>query len=182
MECLHIVPEISNDKFRDIRYNNNILKLKGDEHLMEVFGWVLWIAAMVLFGIIEASTVNMVSVWFVGGSLAALIVQLLGGGFWLQLGVFLAVSAGLLACLRPFVKRFVSPKRTATNADMAIGREAYLTETVDNLRETGALKLDGKEWTVRSASGDILPKGTLVKIVNLQGVKLYVEQVHTPVS
>lgn len=146
---------------------------------MAQYGWLLWIAAMVFFGILEAVTVNMVSVWFVGGSLAALIVQLLGGNHWLQLAAFLLVSAVLLAALRPFVKRFVSPKKIATNADMAIGREAYLTETVDNIRGTGALKLDGKEWSVRSAKDEVLEAGTLVKIVHMQGVKLYVEPAHT---
>ena len=136
---------------------------------MEQYGWLLWIAAMVLFGILEAATVNMVSVWFVGGSLAALVVQLLGGNHWLQLAAFLVVSGILLAALRPFVRKFVSPNRIATNADMAIGREAYLTETVDNLRGTGALKLDGKEWTVRSTEAIILEKGTLVAVYDLDG-------------
>lgn len=145
-------------------------------------GWIFWIAAMIFFGMAEAATVNLVSVWFLGGSLAALIVQLLGGSFGLQLGVFLLVSVLLLAGLRPFVRRYVTPRKTATNADMAIHQEAYLTETVDNLRETGALKLDGKEWTVRSSTGAILPAGTLVRIVSIQGVKLYVEPVHEAVS
>lgn len=145
---------------------------------MEYYGWLIWIALMVVFAILEAATVNMVSVWFVGGSLAALIAQLLGGGVWLQIAVFLVVSGGLLACLRPFVQKYVVPKRTATNADMVLGRTAYITEAVDNLRGTGALKLDGKEWTVRSATDSILPEGTLVKIVKLEGVKLYVEPVH----
>ena len=81
--------------------------------------------------------------------------------------------------LRPFVRKFVTPVKTATNADMAIGRSAYLTETVDNLRGTGALKLDGKEWTVRSMDQTVLPAGTLVKIVKLEGVKLYVTPVQT---
>ena len=62
---------------------------------------------------------------------------------------------------------------------MAIGREAYLSETVDNLRGTGALKLDGKEWSVRSVDGAVLEAGTLVRIVNMQGVKLYVEPART---
>ena len=141
------------------------------------YGWLFWVAAMVLFGIMEAATVNLVSVWFVGGALAALVVQLLGGGVWFQIIVFLLVAGGLLACLRPFVRKFVNPVHTATNADAAIGRQAYLTETVDNLRETGALKLDGKEWTVRSEHNEILPAGTLVRIVRMQGVKLYVEPV-----
>lgn len=137
--------------------------------------WIFWVAVMVVFAIVEVATVNMVSLWFVGGAAAALIAQLLGGGILAQVIVFFAVSIALLACLRPFARKYVTPNKTATNADMAIGRQAYLTETVDNLRGTGALKLDGKEWTVRSASGDILPEGTLVTIVKLEGVKLYVE-------
>ena len=149
---------------------------------MEYYGWLIWIALMVVFAILEAATVNMVSLWFVGGSLAALVVQLLGGGIWVQIAVFLVVSCLLLACLRPFVQKYVAPKRTATNADMVLGRTAYITEAVDNIRGTGALKLDGKEWTVRSTTDLILPEGTLVKIVKLEGVKLYVEPVHAVVG
>ena len=142
---------------------------------MEQYTWLFWIGAIVLFGIIEAATVNMVSIWFVGGSLVALICDLLGAGVWLQIAAFLVTAGILLAALRPFVRKFVSPRKTATNADMAIGRSAYLTETVDNLRGTGTLKLDGKEWTARSLSGDILHQGTLVTVVKMEGVKLYVE-------
>lgn len=146
---------------------------------MEQYGWLLWIGLMVLFAAIEAATVNMVSIWFVGGSLIALIAQLLGASWWVQIALFLTTAAVLLACLRPFVRRFVTPGKTATNADMVLKREAYLSETVDNLRGTGALKLDGKEWTVRSMDGSVLPEGTLVKVVKLEGVKLFVEPAQT---
>ena len=146
---------------------------------MDQYSWVLWIAAIVIFGIAEAATVNMISIWFVGGSLAALIADLLGANAWVQIAVFLVVSIALLVTLMPYVRRHVFSKKVATNADMAIGREAYLTQTVENIRGTGALKLDGKEWTVRSASGAVLEKDTLVKIVKMEGVKLYVEPAHT---
>lgn len=146
---------------------------------MEQYGWIVWAAAMVIFAIAEAATANLVSVWFVGGSLAALITELLGGNLWVQLAVFLVASGVLLALLRPFARKFVTPRRTATNADMALGKEAYVTETVDNLNETGAVKLDGKVWTARSVSGDILPAGTLIRVVKLEGVKLYVEPART---
>lgn len=137
--------------------------------------WFVWVGVMIAFGILELATVNMVSLWFVGGAAAALIAQLLGGNVWVQIIVFFVVSIILLACLRPFTKKYVTPNKTATNADMALGQQAYLTETVDNLRGTGSLKLDGKEWSVRSANGDVLPEGTLVTVVKLEGVKLYVE-------
>lgn len=141
---------------------------------MELMSYI-WIGAIIAFALLEVATVNMVSLWFIGGAVAALITQLLGGALWVQIAVFFAVSIALLACLRPFVRKFVTPRKTATNADMALGRQAYLSQTVDNLRGTGALKLDGKEWSARSANGDILPEGTLVTIVKLEGVKLYVE-------
>lgn len=137
--------------------------------------WFVWVGVMIAFGILEVATVNMVSLWFVGGAAAALIAQLLGGNVWVQIIVFFVVSIILLACLRPFTKKYVTPNKTATNADMALGQQAYLTETVDNLRGTGSLKLDGKEWSVRSANGEVLPEGTLVTVVKLEGVKLYVE-------
>ena len=60
---------------------------------------------------------------------------------------------------------------------MVLGREAFVLETVDNLHGTGALKLDGKVWTARSATDAVLPEGMLVKVVKLEGVKLYVEPV-----
>ncbi len=141
---------------------------------MEIMLFV-WVAAMIAFGILEVATVNMVSVWFIGGAAAALGALLLGGGIWVQVIVFFAVSILLLACLRPFTRKYVTPNKTATNADKALGQQAYLTETVDNLRGTGALKLDGKEWSVRSVSGEVLPEGTLVTVVKLEGVKLCVE-------
>lgn len=144
---------------------------------MHGYGWAIWLIALVVFGIAEAATVSMVSLWFMGGALAAMIAQFLGAGPWVQITVFIVVSVILLACLRPFVRRFVSPKRTATNIDAVLGREAIITEAVDDLRAVGTLKLDGKEWTARSAAGEPLPVGTVVKIVKIEGVKLYVEPV-----
>lgn len=142
---------------------------------MGPYFWTVWLILTVVFAVAEAATVGLVSIWFMGGSLAAMLVSLLGGSLLGQMAAFLLISVGLLACLRPFVRKFVTPNKTATNADLALGREAYLTETVDNLRGTGALKLDGKEWTVRSVDGTVLPQGTLVKVVKMEGVKLLVE-------
>jgi membrane protein implicated in regulation of membrane protease activity len=146
---------------------------------MEQYDWILWVGLMVVFGILELSTVNLVSIWFVAGSLVAMAAALLGTSIWVQIVLCLITAGILLAFLQPFVRKFVTPKKTATNADMVLGREAYLTEAVDNIRGTGSLKLDGKEWTVRSMDQTVLPAGTLVKIVKLEGVKLYVTPVQT---
>jgi len=149
---------------------------------MEVNLWFLWLLAAVMLGILEIMTQNLVTVWFIGGCLGAIVADLIGWNVWIQFLVFFVISAILLAAIRPFVKKYVTPKLTPTNIDSVIGKEAYLTEDVHNIRGTGALRLEGKEWTVRSATGEPLKEGTLVKIVALDGVKVLVEAVSETVE
>ena len=90
---------------------------------------LMWLVALILFGIAEAATVGLVSIWFAVGTIPALIVSALGGPVWLQVLLFLAVSILMLAMLRPFVRRISAP-RARTNADRHIGQTAIVTETV----------------------------------------------------
>ena len=139
---------------------------------------VLWFILAVIFLFVEGSTVMLVSVWFAVGSLVAMLTALLGGPFWLQLILFLGVSAGLLALLRPLVRRYIKPGITATNVDSLIGSQGYVTETVDNIAATGQVKLGAMPWTARSTDGSPIEKGTLIRVDRIEGVKAYV----TPVS
>lgn len=143
-----------------------------------MFAVFLWLTLLILFLVVEGSTVTLVSIWFSAGSLVAMIVALLGGPFWLQLILFLGVSAGLLALLRPMVRKYIKPKVTATNVDSLIGSQGYVTETVDNIAATGQVKLGAMPWTARSTDGSPIEKGTLIRVDRIEGVKAYV----TPVS
>lgn len=134
----------------------------------------LWLVIMVLFLVVEAATVGLVCIWFAVGALAALIVALLGAGIWLQIVIFIAVSALALYFTRPLVKKYVNSKVEPTNADMVIGKECRVTETVDNIAGTGAVYVDGKTWTARSESDEVIPEGTLVTAKSINGVKLIV--------
>ncbi len=138
---------------------------------------IFWLSLMVFFLIAEASTVSMTSLWFAAGSLAALLASLLGGPIWLQIVLFLAVSAVLLACLRPLVRKHFTPKLTRTNVESLLGAEGYVLSDVDNLSATGKVKLGAMEWTARSTSGAAIPAGTLVKVDKVEGVKAYVSPV-----
>ncbi len=138
---------------------------------------VLWLAALVIFAVAEAITVALVSVWFCGGALAALIVAALGGPVWLQIVLFLAVSGVLLALVAPWARKTSRVNPTATNADRHIGATALVTEDIDNLQETGAVKLEGVVWTARSESGDPIPAGTTITVKRLTGAKVWVEPV-----
>ena len=143
---------------------------------------VIWLVLMVVFLAAEAATVSMVSLWFAAGSLVALAVSLLGGPIWLQVVLFLAVSAGLLACLRPLVRSKFIPKLARTNVDSMLGSEGYVTADIDNMSATGKVKLGAMEWTAPSTSGKVIPAGTLVKVDKIEGVKAFVSPAEIKVT
>ena len=142
---------------------------------MDVMSW-LWLGAAVLFGVVEALTAGLVSIWFVAGAAAALIGALLGAGTGVQVALFLAVSAAALAATRSLVRRFTKDGTVATNADRALGETAKVTEAIDNAASTGAVYVDGKTWTARSADGSVIPEGAVVEILRMEGVKLFVKK------
>ena len=143
---------------------------------MDLMSWV-WLVAAVLFGIVEALTAGLVSIWFVAGAAAALIGALLGAGTPIQAALFLAVSAAALAATRPLVRRFAKDGTVATNADRVLGQTGKVTEDIDNVSSTGAVYVDGKTWTARSADGSVIPAGAAVQVLRMEGVKLFVEKI-----
>ena len=141
---------------------------------------ILWLGLMVLFLVIEAATVTMVSLWFAGGALAALAISAMDGSFLLQIIAFALVSTALLALLRPMARKHFTPKLTKTNVDSVIGMEGYVTADIDNMAATGKCKLGAMEWTARSVSGEKISTGTLVKVEKIEGVKAFVTPVEVP--
>lgn len=135
--------------------------------------WI-WFILMIVFLIMEANTVSLVSIWFAVGSLSAIIASLLSAQLWLQLVLFFGISIMMLALLRPIFRRYIKPKVTATNVDALIGTQGYVTTPIDNLRSTGNVKLGAMEWTARSTTGDPIMENTLVKVDKIEGVKAFV--------
>ena len=134
----------------------------------------LWAIAVVLFLVLEAATVGLASIWFAIGALCALIAALLGAAVWLQVVWFVVVSLVTLALTRPLARKYINNRSQATNADRVIGSVCRVTETIDNISGTGAVSTDGKIWTARSATGEVIESGRLVAIQAINGVKLIV--------
>lgn len=143
---------------------------------------IVWLLLLVVFLAAEAATVSMVSLWFAVSALVALLVALLGGPGWLQGTLFLVISAVLLALLRPLVKRYVSPRITATNVDSVIGSTGLVTTAIDNVSAVGQVKLGAMEWTARSTSGEVIPAGAKIRVDRIEGVKVFVSVVEIPAA
>lgn len=135
-----------------------------------------WIIAMVVFLVIEAATVGLASIWFAVGALFAMVATMFKAPVWLQIVVFIVVSSATLYFTRPLVKKYINNKVQPTNADMIIGKECRVVEAIDNVAGTGAVYVDGKTWTARSITDEVIPEGELVKAEQIQGVKLIVSK------
>ena len=141
---------------------------------MQLYSWI-WLAVLVGFILLEALTVQLVSLWFILGAAAAFVVSLLRLPFPGQLGLFLAVSVLTLVVLRPLLAKKVTPKKVPTNADMSIGKIAVVRVPIDNDLEQGRVYVDGLEWAARSKSGEPIEKDTKVLVEAIDGVKLIVK-------
>jgi Membrane protein implicated in regulation of membrane protease activity len=93
--------------------------------------------------------------------------------------VFFVVSIAALIATRPLVSRMARKDTVATNADRVLGQLARVTEDIDNTVPTGAVYIDGKTWSARSADESLIRAGQMVRVVRMEGVRLFVEPTET---
>ena len=137
---------------------------------------VVWLVAMIVLLVIEGVVPGLISIWFALGALAALVSALLHAPLWLQIVWFLVVSIAALALTRPLAKKYINAKTQPTNADMLIGKECVVRESIDNVLGAGAVSVDGKVWTARTENDDIkVPEVSRAVVVRIEGVKLIVK-------
>ena len=138
-----------------------------------IFVWVIFAVFML---ICEAMTTQLVSIWFVIGSVAAAVACLFTNDILIQSAVFVVVSLAALIATRPLVKKVLKKRKTEpTNSDRLIGRVGIVTEDIDNKHGVGTVNIDGKVWSAKSFNESEIKTGANVKIMSIEGVKLVVE-------
>ena len=138
---------------------------------------ICWLAIVIVLLVIEIATLGLTTIWFAGGALVACIAALLHANIWVQIVLFLVVSILLLFFTRPLAVRYMNKDRTKTNVDSMVGKEAVVTEAIDNLKAQGVVQVNGLEWTARSEeSQEVIPKGAIVEVGRVDGVKLIVRK------
>ncbi|MDR3313964.1 MAG: NfeD family protein [Oscillospiraceae bacterium] len=142
---------------------------------MENAEWIIWLALLIGSIVLESLSMQLFSIWFAAGALVALIATLLGAEVWLEVTLFVVVTAASLAATRPLVKKLMRGKVQPTNADSNIGKTGIVIEAIDNRRGLGQIKVGGVTWTARSLTDDaVIPVEQLVEVKEIQGVKAMV--------
>jgi membrane protein implicated in regulation of membrane protease activity len=140
--------------------------------------WI-WFSLAILLLVVELSTTQFVSIWF---SASALITGLISAIFssmspiW-QIIIFVVLSVGALFATKPLVRKLTrKSNKDKTNLELNIDKTAIVTETIDNIKETGAIKLNGLVWTARSIDGSVIEAGDIVIFREISGNKALVEK------
>lgn len=142
--------------------------------------WIIWLVLTIVFLVAEIATVNLVTIWFVIGSLAAIAAALLGASVWLQIIIMLGVSGVLLGgflIIRPKLG-LSERKNVPTNADRFIGQTALVIQDIDPVAGSGQIKALGQVWSAISADETRIASGAMTVITQIRGVKAVVRPQH----
>lgn len=133
---------------------------------------ITWAVLIAVFVVIECFVTNLVSIWFAGGAIVALVASLLGVSVHMQVVLFLAVSLLLVFAVRPAARRTLDVKKQKTNLDAVVGADAVVISDIKDGR--GMVKVLNKDWT--AACEEDIPAGENVTVTALNGVTLTVKR------
>lgn len=149
--------------------------MKGYKYMDGIMPYV-WLIVIVVMCVIEAITVQLVSIWFVIGAVFALIVSLVTDSITAQVAVFVLVALITLVATRPFIKRMLNFKKEDTNSGRYIGKVGVVISEVNNNLGKGQVNVLGNVWTAKSYDGSIIEEGMDVVVMSIEGVKLIVSK------
>ena len=145
---------------------------------MEQYLWIIWLVIFVSMLVVESLGPTLVSIWFALGALIALIISFIPGvAWWIELIVFVVVSATALLALRPVFKHLLKRNIFKSNVDSMQGKRGYVCEDITYL-VPGSVKLGDVKWSaVPQDKNTVYSKGEVVEVVAVNGNKLIVKKV-----
>lgn len=142
--------------------------------------WITWLIVIILLTIIEAMTVDVVTVWFIFSGIVAMITSFFVEDVIVQFAIFVLGGIILLILTKPILKKIINQKKEeATKLDLEriIGMPAIVTEEIKK-NVVGAVKVDGKVWSAVSDKKIIVDSEVIVE--SIDGVKLVVKAKEVP--
>lgn len=134
---------------------------------------IVWLVTAIVLAIIEAATINLVTIWFIASALVSLLLAYLGVPTPVQIAVFVLLGVVLLVLTKKPLEKLLKKTKQKTNLDRVLDMTGIVTETIEE-DKPGEVKVDGKRWT--AIANTSIKEGSKVKILKIDGVKLIVEE------
>ncbi len=135
--------------------------------------WIYWLIVIIILTIVEASTVNLVSIWFIASAIVSLVLSFIYDSLFLEIGTFVIVGIILMILTKPLLDKYVKSKSVKTNLDRVIGMHGICTEEIKK-NVIGEVKVDGKRWSAISTEKINVNDEVLIEAID--GVKLKVRK------
>lgn len=132
--------------------------------------WQLWAVVAVICLIVELFTVGFFVFCFAVGAIFALLASFVFD-VYVQLAVFVVISAVCIFLVRPFALRFLQGTKgeCRTNADALIGRKGVVTQTIE-AGGYGRVSAGGDDWKAEADNGERLEEGTRVIVTGRESI------------
>jgi len=136
--------------------------------------WI-WMAAALVFLIIELATPTMVFICFTAGAAAAgIYAEFYPDSYWIQGGMFAVVSVALIPLMRRFASRITKPSPQRSNVDRLIGETAIVTQQIQP-DLAGKIRFESEIWA--AVADEAIPAEAKVKVLSISGTKAKVERI-----
>ena len=136
----------------------------------------IWLAVTAAALITEFITAELVSVWFIGGGLVAMLLAGLGLDWYFHVPAFIVVSFALMLCLRRVAMKKFNKGDVKTNAETVIGKEFILLKDI-GFNKAGEIKINGVVWTAIAEDENAeISAGTKVVVERIEGNKYIVKE------
>lgn len=139
--------------------------------------WWVWMAIAAFFVVAEIFTMGFFLLWFGVGAAVAGVLALVGLGPGWQLGSFVVVSLVLFVVSRRFAERFTKKQPPGVGADRFIQKRGVVIEQIDNLKNTGRVRIGKEEWRADSHSDEVIPVGQTIQVTRVDGTHLVVKTI-----
>ena len=142
---------------------------------MEFQIWWIWMALAALFIVGEIFTQGFFLLWFGIGAAVAGVLAILGLGVGWQLGAFVVVSGVLFVVSRRLAEKISKKQPPGIGADRFVGLEGIVLEKIDNVKNTGRVRVQKDEWRADSETGELIPEGAQIVVTRLDGTHMVVK-------
>lgn len=136
---------------------------------MNIELWHIYILLALVFFIVEIFRSTFVFASFGFAFLSCALFSFFGLPNLIQFFLFIICITIGFFLLKPFSVKFSTKRKTKFSQELKvlIGREAIVTEEINNLKNRGEIVLSGSSWNAKSEFGEIIPKDSFVKVLKI---------------
>lgn len=138
--------------------------------------WYVWLIIAGICFILETFTAGFLIFWLGIAALLSMLTSFITPDIAIQSIVFVVSSAILIPLTKPLVNKYINSKTVKTNAFSIIEKKGIVTAEINPMEATGQIKVNGEIWSAKTENEKIVPVGTEVKVLKIEGVKAIVQE------